>query len=317
MPGTTGAIGFPAASYYSLRRTFGPVLGFFQTARPLRRRPVPLPDAPDTWPSVDVFIPTYNEPLDVVRPTVLAALGIDWPADKLRVFILDDGRRPIFRAFAEECGAKYITRYDNAHAKAGNINHALKQTSGEYIAIFDCDHIATRSFLQMTMGWFLKDERLGMVQTPHHFYSPDPFERNLNVFRKVPNEGSLFYGVVQEGSDLWNANFFCGSCAVIRRQAIEEIHGIAVETVTEDAHTSLRMQRGGWNTSYIGLAQAAGLATGSLAAHIGQRIRWARGMVQILRIECPLFASGLKLSKRLCYFNSVIHYLYAIPRLVF
>jgi cellulose synthase (UDP-forming) len=293
------------------------VLGYFQSARPLKRRPVPLPSDTDQWPSIDVYIPTYNEPLDVVRPTVLAAMGIDWPTDRLNVYILDDGRRESFRQFAAECGVGYLTRFDNAHAKAGNINSALKVTKSEYIAIFDCDHIATRSFLQVTMGWFMKDRRLAMVQTPHHFYSPDPFERNLNVFRKIPNEGALFYGVVQDGNDLWNATFFCGSCAVIKREALEQIGGIAVETVTEDAHTALRLQRLGWNTAYLGIPQAAGLATGSLSAHVGQRIRWARGMVQILRTECPLFASGLKLPQRLCYLNCVIHYLYAIPRLIF
>ena len=293
------------------------LLGYFQSARPLRRRPAPLPDDVSLWPSVDVFIPTYNEPLEVVRPTVLAAMGIDWPPDRMHVYILDDGRRPQFQEFAAECGAGYLTRFDNAHAKAGNINSALKNTKSEYIAIFDCDHIATRSFLQMTMGWFGLDKRLAMVQTPHHFYSPDPFERNLNVFRTIPNEGALFYGVVQDGNDLWNATFFCGSCAVIKREALEEIGGIAVETVTEDAHTALRLQRLGWNTAYISIPQAAGLATGSLAAHVGQRIRWARGMVQILRTENPLFASGLTLPQRLCYLNCAVHYLYAIPRLIF
>jgi cellulose synthase (UDP-forming) len=293
------------------------ILGYFQSARPLKRRPAPLPADIDLWPSVDVFIPTYNEPLEVVRPTVLAAMGIDWPPERLHVYILDDGRRPQFQEFAAECGVGYLTRFDNKHAKAGNINAALKNTKSEYIAIFDCDHIATRSFLQVTMGWFFKDKRLAMLQTPHHFYSPDPFERNLNVFRKVPNEGALFYGVVQDGNDLWNATFFCGSCAVIKREALEQIGGIAVETVTEDAHTALRLQRLGWNTAYIGIPQAAGLATGSLAAHVGQRIRWARGMVQILRTENPLFASGLTFAQRLCYFNCVVHYLYAIPRLVF
>ncbi len=293
------------------------LLGYIQSARPLRRKPVPMPADVDSWPSVDVFIPTYNEPLEVVRPTVLAALGIDWPRDRMNVFILDDGRRPEFREFAEECGAGYLTRTDNAHAKAGNINAALKKTTSEYIAIFDCDHISTRSFLQLTMGWFGLDKKLALVQTPHHFYSPDPFERNLNLFRKIPNEGALFYGVVQDGNDLWNATFFCGSCAVIKREALEQIGGIAVETVTEDAHTALRLQRLGWNTAYIGIPQAAGLATGSLAAHVGQRIRWARGMVQILRTDFPLAGKGLNLAQRVCYLNCVMHYLYAIPRLIF
>ncbi len=123
--------------------------------------------------------------------------------------------------------------------------------------------------------------------------------------------------MVQDGNDFWNATFFCGSCAVLRRTALDEMGGIAVETVTEDAHTSLRMQTHGWNTAYINIPQAAGLATERLSAHVKQRIRWARGMVQILRIENPLFAPGLKLAQRLCYFNAMTHFLYALPRLIF
>ena len=292
-------------------------LGYFQTLRPLRRPPVRLAGQPAHWPTVDVLIPTYNEPLEVVRATVLAALALDYPADKMEVVLLDDGRRNEFRDWAARVGAGYMTRSSNAHAKAGNINHALQHTTGEYVAIFDCDHVPTRSFLQMTLGWFIRDPRLGLVQTPHHFYSPDPFERNLGQFRKVPNEAALFHRLVQDGNDLWNASFFCGSCAVLRRQALDEIGGIAVETVTEDAHTALRMQRRGWNTAYINVPQAAGLATESLSAHIGQRIRWARGMVQILRTENPLFGRGLSFAQRLCYFNATTHFLFALPRLIF
>ncbi len=292
-------------------------LGYFQTIWPLRRAPIVLPDDEEEWPHVDVLIPTYNEPLEVVRYTSLGALNMDWPADKLHVYILDDGRREEFRQFAFEAGIGYKTRDDNAHAKAGNINAALYTLDSPYVAIFDSDHVPTRSFLQMTMGWFLRDPKLAMLQTPHHFYSPDPFERNLQQFRIIPNEGELFYGVVQDGNDFWNSTFFCGSCAVLRREALDEIGGIAVETVTEDAHTSLRMQMHGWGTAYINIPQAAGLATERLSAHVGQRMRWARGMVQILRIENPLFAPGLRFPQRLCYFNAMAHFLYAIPRLVF
>ena len=269
-------------------------LGYLQTLWPLRRTPVPLPDDPEQWPAVDLLIPTYNEPLSVVNYTALAAMNIDWPADKLNVYILDDGKREEFRNFAEEAGIGYMTRDDNQHAKAGNINRALARLDAPYVAIFDCDHVPTRSFLQVTMGWFLRDSKLGMLQTPHHFYSPDPFERNLDQFRTIPNEGELFYGIVQDGNDFWNATFFCGSCAVLRRTALDEIGGIAVETVTEDAHTSLRMQMNGWNTAYINIPQAAGLATERLSGHVKQRIRWARGMIQIMRIDNPLFARGLK-----------------------
>jgi cellulose synthase (UDP-forming) len=292
-------------------------LGYLQTSRPLHRPPVPLPKDIEQWPHVDVLIPTYNEPLSVVRATAFAAMNIDYPPAKLHVYVLDDGRREEFRRFCEEGDIGYITRDNNRHAKAGNINQALEKLDSPYVAIFDCDHVPTRSFLQMTLGWFAKDDKLAMLQTPHFFYSPDPFERNLHQFKAIPNEGELFYGVIQDCNDLWNATFFCGSCAVLRRMALNEIGGIAVETVTEDAHTSLRMQIRGWNTAYINIPQAAGLATESLSSHVGQRIRWARGMIQILRTDNPLFARGLKWPQRICYFNAMVHFLYAVPRLVF
>jgi len=293
------------------------VLSFAQTVGPLRRPPQPLPDDTAAWPSVDVYIPTYNEPLEVVRITVHAAKAMDWPEDKLNVYVLDDGRREAFKAFAAEAGVGYITRTDNHHAKAGNLNHALKLTQGEFIAIFDCDHVPVRSFLRVTLGWMVDRPELALVQTPHHFYSPDPFERNLGTFRKIPNEGYLFNRLVQDGNDLWNAAFFCGSCAVLRRGPLEEVGGIAVETVTEDAHTALKLHRRGYQSAYINIPQAAGLATETLSGHIGQRIRWARGMAQIFRIDNPLLGSGLSLFQRLCYTNATLHFFFGLPRLVF
>ena len=293
------------------------LIGYFQTAWPLQRRPVPMPQDVDSWPSVDVFIPTYNEPLEVVKQTVFSAMQMDWPGDRLHVYVLDDGRREEFRDFCQELGVGYLTRDNNAHAKAGNINAALAVTDSEYVTIFDCDHIPTRSFLQICMGWFIRDPKLAMLQTPHHFFSPDPFEKNLDTFHAMPNEGELFYGIVQDGNDLWNAAFFCGSCAVIKRAPLLEIGGVAVETVTEDAHTALKLSRHGYNTAYLALPQAAGLATESLSAHVGQRIRWARGMAQICRVDNPLFGPGLKLGQRLCYFNAMLHFFYGLPRLVF
>lgn len=293
------------------------ILGYMQTLWPLQRTPVAMPADVSKWPSVDVMIPTYNEPLNVLRPTIIAALDMDWPRDRFKVMVLDDGNRGAVAALCEELGATYVNRPDHRHAKAGNVNHALTLARGEYVAVFDCDHVPTRSFLQVSLGWFLKDRKLSMLQTPHHFFSPDPFERNLGTFKQIPNENELFYGLLQDGNDLWNSTFFCGSCAVLRRSALDEIDGLAVETVTEDAHTSLRMQRRGWNTAYINLPQAAGRATESLAGHIRQRMRWARGMVQIFRIDNPLLGRGLTLSQRLCYLNSMLYFLLGMPRIVF
>ncbi|WP_052074699.1 UDP-forming cellulose synthase catalytic subunit [Shewanella mangrovi] len=293
------------------------VLGFIQTVWPLERKIVPLPEDTSLWPTVDVYVPTYNESLAIVQDTVLAALNLDYPKDKLRVYLLDDGRRPEFGAFASAAGVGYITRNDNNHAKAGNLNNAMKVTNGELICIFDCDHVATRMFLQATVGAFLKEPKLALLQTPHHFYSPDPFERNLHTSIDMPGEGELFYGPVQKGNDFWNAAFFCGSCAVIRRTALDETEGFAVQTVTEDAHTALKLQRKGWDTAFLGIPLAAGLATERLSLHIGQRARWARGMCQIFRVDNPLLGKGLKLGQRLCYLNAMMHFQFPLPRFVF
>ena len=293
------------------------VLGYFQVCWVLDRKPYPMPEDRSSWPTVDVYIPTYNEPLEVIKPTVFAALNLDWPADKLRVYILDDGSRPTFEAFASLVRAGYIKREIHNHAKAGNINNALKETDGDLIAIFDCDHVPSSDFLTKTVGWMVKDGNIALVQTPHHFYSPDPFEKNLHLDRSLPSENALFHDFIQKGNDTWNATMFCGSNAVIRRKALEQIGGIAVETVTEDAHTSLKLNRLGWSSAFIDVPLSSGLSTETLAAHIGQRIRWARGMIQIFRLDNPFFGKGLTLAQRLCFFNAMVHFFHGLPRLIF
>lgn len=303
-----------AAEFYSF---IVMILSYIQISWVLDRKPYPLPQDCTIWPTVDIFIPTYNEPLDVVKPCILAAADLDWPKDKLKVHILDDGSREEFEKYAKHIGVNYIKREKHDHAKAGNINHALTVTDGELIAIFDCDHIPTRAFLQMTVGWMVHDQNIALVQTPHHFYSDDPFEKNLGIKGKVPAENSLFHDFIQKGNDMWNATMFCGSCAVIRRKPLEEIGGIAQETVTEDAHTSLRLNARGYSSAFISIPLAAGLSTESLGDHINQRIRWARGMVQIFRVDNPIFKKGLTLAQRICFSNAMIHFLHGLPRIIF
>ncbi len=289
--------------------------GYFQNSVFLDRRPVPLPDDKSRLPTVDVYIPTYNEGVDIVRRTLVGAMAMDYPHK--RVFLLDDGRREEMKALAAECGAQYLIRDNNKGAKAGNLNAALRVTSGELVAIFDADHVPTRSFLDLTVGFFLENENLALVQTPHHFYNPDPFERNLYAGGMTPPEQSMFYHLVQVSNDFWNSTFFCGSCAVLRRKALEEVDGVAQDTVTEDAHTALRMQNRGWDTAYLNLPQAAGLATERFSAYVSQRIRWARGMAQILRIDLPLLNSGLRWYQRINYTIAASHFFFGLPRLVF
>ncbi len=304
--------------------------GYFQTAIVRHRQPPDLPTDPDELPSVDIYIPTYNEPIDVLRRTVVGARAVSYP--KKTVYILDDtprdhkdparaaafeARREGVAALAEEVGCVALRRPDNRGAKAGNINHAMTKTTGELIAIFDADHVPVRTFLQTTVGFFVEDRKVALVQTPHHFYNPDPFERNLFSEGRLPPEQHLFYHRIQKGNDFWNSAFFCGSCAVIRRAALGEVGGIAQETVTEDAHTALKLHALGWRSIYVDIPQAAGLATERFGFHVQQRIRWARGMVQILRRDNPLFKRGLKLAQRFNYLNAAGHFLFGVPRLIY
>jgi cellulose synthase (UDP-forming) len=284
-------------------------LGYFQTIEVEERTP-PLPQTVRT---VDIFIPTYNESVDIVRRTVIGAQTIDYPSKT--VYVLDDGHRPAIRSMVESLGAKYLTRPDHYHAKAGNLNHALRHTSGELIAIFDADHVPVRGFLSKTVGFF-EDTRIALVQTAQHFFNPDPFERNLGLTGKIPPEQHFFYHVIQPGNDFWNSAFFCGSCAVVRRSALEEIGGFKMQTVTEDAHTSMELHSRGYISVYVPIALAAGLATETYRAHVQQRMRWARGMAQILRTDCPLFKKGLAIEQRLNYFNAMLHFFFGLPRLV-
>ncbi len=311
------------AEFYAIAVLF---LSYFQTLKLNDRTSVDLSGIPiDQWFSVDIYIPTYNEDVEIVRKTALGALAIDYPAAKKQVYILDDGRAEKYKArraelqqMCDDLHCTMLTRDDNDHAKAGNINTALKKTHGDLVLILDCDHIPTRSLLQATVGFFF-NPKVALVQTPHWFYNPDPFERNLLTNGRIPVGNELFYKVLQKGNDYWNAAFFCGSAAVVRRQHVLEIGGIATETVTEDCHTSLRLHSLGYETVYYDKIMVAGLAPERFSAYVGQQVRWARGMAQILRVENPLLNPKLKLTvpQRICYFSATSHFFFGFPRLMY
>lgn len=200
-------------------------------AEPDLEEPMPKPDA-----DLKDRLTTCNEDPASVRPTVIAATQLDYPREKLHVWILDDGgtaqklgdkdpakagaareRAGQLKAIAERFGAGYLTRERNEHAKAGNINSALAHTNGGLLLVLDCDHIPAADFLQRTMGFFIADPKHFVLQTPHNFVSPDPIERNLGTHTHSPAENELFYDVMQPGLDFWGTSFFCGSAAVLRR----------------------------------------------------------------------------------------------------
>lgn len=255
----------------------------------------------DDWPAVDVFIPTYDEPIDVLERTIVGALALDYPSHKLKVYVLDDKRRDWLRRYCEEKGALYVTRSDNLHAKAGNMNHGLKVSSGTLVAVFDADFVPYRRFLRRTVPFF-QDPTIGIVQTPQHFFNKDPIQSNLSIERLWPDEQRLFFDEMAASRDAWNVSFCCGSCSVLRRRALEAIGGIPTESITEDLLTTLAMLNKGFKTRYLNERLSMGLAAENLRGYFVQRARWCRGGIQTLYARSgPILGPGLSLFQRIMF----------------
>lgn len=253
----------------------------------------------DTLPSVDVYIPTFNEPSDVLEKTITGALCLDYP--NFRVWVLDDGRRPWLKAFCEAKGVGYLTRPDNSHAKAGNINHALTKTNADFFAVFDADFIPQRNFLIRTVGFFA-DSKIGIVQVPHAFYNHDLMQANLALRKTLPDDQRFFFEAIMPSRDGWNAAFCCGSNSVTRRAALRAIgDALPTELITEDMLLSLMMLRKGYITRYLCEQLAFGLAPESLKAFFVQRQRWARGAMQILYLAAGPLGGRLAFVQRLLF----------------
>lgn len=253
----------------------------------------------DQLPAIDIFIPTYNEPFEVLEKTITGALCLDYP--NARIWVLDDGRRQWLKTFCETKGIGYLNRPDNAHAKAGNINHALTKTSAEFIAIFDADFVPQRNLLMRTVGFFA-DPKIGVVQVPHAFYNPDPMQANLALRKSLPDEQRFFFDVIMPCRDAWDAAFCCGSNSVTRRAALNEVGGgLPTDSITEDMLLTMTLLRAGYITRYLCEHLAFGLAPESLEAFFVQRQRWARGAIQILYLSQGPLGRGLTTMQRLLF----------------
>lgn len=284
----------------------------YQAWDPTDRTPPPI----TTHPSVDIMVPVVGEPIHILRRTLIGCMAQQYPSDRLRVYVLDDGPREEVRGLAEELGVVYLSRQDREHAKAGNLNHALAHSSGELVVVFDVDHVPARNFLERTVGFFA-DERVAIVQTAQHFYNQDIYQRALAPRRRLHNEQALFFRTLQSGRDRHNSAFFAGSSGVLRRTALEEIGGFRTETITEDLHTSLLLHAKGYQSCYLNEALASGLMPETFEGHLKQRKRWATGAAQVLVRDNPLFKRGLTWPQRLDYLGSIHYFFLGLPRIVY
>jgi len=280
------------------------VLTWFSWSRPPSPRPLATPGR-----KVDVYVCTYDEPGEVVMATLAGCRALSYPHT---TYLLDDGRREEMRELAQLAGAEYLTRPDNSHAKAGNINAALPRTEGDLVLVLDADHVPMPDALDALVGYF-DDERMAIVQTPHDFFNHDSAQH----YDTGRHEQSMFYRVICPGKDRHGAAYWCGSGALINRHALLEIGGVATETIAEDFHTTIRLQRNGWRSRYHDEILIQGLAPHDLDSYLLQRDRWARGNLAVFTLpESPLRARELSPLQRLSYFASLFAYLAPPMRLL-
>jgi cellulose synthase (UDP-forming) len=284
----------------------------YQSWSPTERIAAPI----TTYPTVDIMVTVVDEPLSILRQTLISCLAQEYPRDRFTVYVLDDGHRDEAQQLASSLNCEYIRRPDRPrHAKAGNLNHALQLSHGELVAIFDVDHIPARTFLKDTVGFF-DDPKVAIVQTPHHFYNPDIFQRNLRVGEEVKNEQALFFRSLQAGRDTHNSAFFAGSGGLLRRKPLMEIGGFQTQTITEDIHTSMNLHARGYRSCYLNKVLSAGLMPETFDGYLKQRKRWAMGCIQVLLRDNPLTKRGLSLAQRIDYFGSIFYFFFGLPRLI-
>ncbi|HEY5011923.1 MAG TPA: glycosyltransferase family 2 protein [Acidimicrobiia bacterium] len=297
-----------------------PLVGLVFKAVTLWSIDVPAPSlrADSVGRNVTVLIPTFNEPVDVIVPTIAASCNLE-PVHE--TWVLDDGDRPWVADLCRSLGARYVSREVHDHAKAGNLNHALsimetEEASGgrrtEIIAVLDCDHVPLPAFLTATLGWF-DDPKVALVQGPQAFYNTGAFDDD-----GFTGEQGLFFNVLMPARQHAGVGpFWCGSTSLLRVDALRDIGGVATETITEDMHTTLKLIRAGWKTAYHDQTLAVGLAPATPDQYLLQRRRWGMGAMQIL-VQERLWAAKRWMSWRNFYeyLNGTLWWLEGIATLV-
>ena len=265
---------------------------------------------------VDLLIPTYNEERAILERTIIGAQSQDY--EHYRIFILDDGRRDWLRDLCERRNVGYITRSNNEHAKAGNINNALRELSrdgeaGEFVAILDADFVPQPEFLSRALALF-RDREVGCVQTPQHFFNADPLQHGFGAASRWPDEQRFFFDVLLASKDAWGVAFCCGTSSITRRAALEHTGGFPTESVTEDMLLSLKLKEAGWKTVYLNERLSMGLAPEGVSEYITQRGRWCLGFMQIARSKWgPLGSAALPALDRISLFDAFLYWGASFP----
>ncbi len=285
----------------------------------VKKEEIALPETDESsFPDVDVFIFTINEPEELLARTVYACKKMKYPdRSKVHIYLCDDGARDSMRELAAEMEIGYLAREDHADAKAGNFNYALVKSRSPLIAIFDADMMPKEAFLLKTVPYFTADEKVGFVQTPQHFYRLDIFQRALAKRNVAYNEQDYFYQVIQGTKNASNSVILAGSNTLLRRSAVEDIGGLVTGTLTEDFATGIELQKQGYVGISISEVLADGLPPMDFGSLIRQRRRWAKGCIQSGRVTKYGKSRTLTFRQKMNYFSSIIYWYSSLKRLIY
>mgnify|MGYP004527403185 FL=1 len=265
-------------------------------------------------PSVDVLICTYNEPLDLLQKTIIASKKLEYPQNKLKIYICDDGHRDELKHLCKNYNVNYITRDNNEGAKAGNINNALSIITGDLFAVLDADMIPKKNFLTKTVGYFT-NENMAFVQTPQVYYNQDMYQYNLN--KKIPNEQDFFMRDIEVARAASNAVLHVGTNAVFRKKYVLEIGGYPTCSITEDMAVGMLLQAKGYDSEFINEELVLGLSATTFTELVKQRDRWCRGNLQVMKKFNVLFNKGLTFGQKIAYLDGVIYWLSSIQKIIY
>lgn len=261
---------------------------------------------------VDILIPTYNEPEDILRRTIEAACQIDYP--EYNVWVLDDGDRAWLKQLCAKLPVSYLVRKERKGFKAGNLNHALTRISHPLVCVVDADFALVPNFLWRTVG-LLEDPRIGIVQTPQIFNNPDAVQYNLYGENAWPEAQCMFTDVMQPSRDTWDNAFCYGTGFVIKRECLDLVGGFPEATITEDFHTSYLLMSHGFKTRFLNEPLSSGLAAQDIGGFVTQRTRWCVGTLQSFVAEDGVLrAKRLSLVERLFFLDPVLYHFGAIWR---
>ncbi|GAB3859908.1 hypothetical protein GCM10028822_37230 [Hymenobacter terrigena] len=248
-----------------------------------------------------------GEPRAMIVRTLEAMQAIRYPHAS---YLCDEGDDPVLRAACARLGVVHVTRAVKKDAKAGNINNALRQATGEVCVVLDPDHVPAPDFLDHVLPYF-EDERVGFVQVVQAYGN----QQESLVARGAAEQTYHFYGPLMMGMNGYGTVQAIGANCTFRRAALDSIGGHAAG-LTEDMHTAMRLHAAGWQSVYVPKVLSRGLVPASLAAFYSQQLKWSRGAFDLLFRVYPRLFGKFTWAQRLHYLLLPLYFFSGVIALI-